>query len=326
MLKGLLKYKHYILLALSLCLLAVLVVSIDVDVFIGNLRKIEPWTIGFWLVVYAASWVLRALRLWLITGRRVTPFTSFRLQITAFALNLMYPAKLGDFMIASFLKKYIGGRYQISVAFMLQLRLLDLMTLGTMTVLSLLLVPPERIPGEIGLLFWVLIAGGLFSFFMLIWLQTSSWLRSLQRYLPEKILRVKPFIVHLISMHDFNRVYVLSIITSIGIWLLEAVTIYVISQQFHPQTEFVPLLLAMSVGNLLKVFPLFPGGLGTYEAGFVLMLTLYGVPVEVSVTLAIVDHLLKKFVNLLVGFPSYLLWHRRNPEATGAGDWSQLKP
>jgi hypothetical protein len=232
--------------------------------------------------------------------------------------------------MASFLKKYIGGRYQGSVALMLHLRLLDLTTLAFITFVlispvSLSMMQPPIVHYEIGLMFWVLLLLGAVFLGSIFWLQDNERPRALQNFLPERIKRVKPLFKYLVSFHQLNRIYFISIGISLMIWLLEASTIQLIALQIHPEVSFITLLLAMSVGNLLKVLPLFPGGLGTYEAGFILILTAYGIPIEVSVTLSIVDHLLKKLVNLVVGFPSYLLWHYRNPATVEAGDWSHLK-
>lgn len=331
MLKGILKYKHYILLLLSLGLLTAMVITIDVGVFFSQVRSISLSTIILWLGIYGFTWGIRAVRLFYLSDKLITLWTSFRLQVSAFALNLAYPAKMGDLLIASFLKKYIGGRYQESVALMLHLRLLDLMTLAAIVLLFIApvtfsIAQPYEVPREINLLFWILLAAGVVFVAGLIWLQNLEWRQALQRYLPQKVLRIKPLFKFLISFHKLDRVYLVTLVSSLVIWFLEASTIALIARELDPQINFVPLLLAMAVGNLLKVLPLFPGGLGTYEAGFILILSLYGVSPEISVTLSITDHLLKKLVNLVLGFPSYLLWYRNNPEAAGAGDWSHLKP
>ena len=234
MLQGLLRHGHYILLALSLCLLAALVAAIDVRVFIGYLETLAPSTIGLWLAVYGATWLLRALRLAVITGKRIGLVAAFRLQVAAFALNLLYPAKIGDLLVASSLESYIGRGYQGAVAFMLHLRLLDLVTLACLVLASLSIAPPDEVLSEISLLFWVLLAGGVVFVAGTLWLQNTEWLRALQDHLPQKMQRVKPLFLELLSLQRFDRVYILSIAISLAIRPLEAVTVYLISRESTP--------------------------------------------------------------------------------------------
>ena len=65
---------------------------------------------------------------------------------------------------------------------------------------------------------------------------------------------------------------------------------------------------AVSVGNLAKVLPLSPGGIGLYEGAFTLIvvaLTPVGFPVALGA--AIVDHAVKNLVTVIGGVASTLL-------------------
>jgi uncharacterized membrane protein YbhN (UPF0104 family) len=62
---------------------------------------------------------------------------------------------------------------------------------------------------------------------------------------------------------------------------------------------------AVSVGNLAKVLPLSPGGIGLYEGAFTLLLVgLTPVTAVVALSAAIVDHAVKNAVTIIGGIVS----------------------
>ncbi len=61
----------------------------------------------------------------------------------------------------------------------------------------------------------------------------------------------------------------------------------------------------MSVGNLAKVLPLSPGGIGLYEAAFTVFVAgLTPISWEVALGAAILDHAVKNIVTLVGGVGS----------------------
>jgi uncharacterized membrane protein YbhN (UPF0104 family) len=64
---------------------------------------------------------------------------------------------------------------------------------------------------------------------------------------------------------------------------------------------------AVSVGNLAKVLPLSPGGIGLYEAAFtVLVVALTPISPAVAVGAAFLDHAVKNLITVLGGVASML--------------------
>ena len=73
---------------------------------------------------------------------------------------------------------------------------------------------------------------------------------------------------------------------------------------------------AVSVGNLAKVLPLSPGGIGLYEGAFTLIVVaLTSVPAAVALTAAVVDHAVKNVVTVVGGVASTLLFNVSLTEA-----------
>ena len=201
--------------------------------------------------------------------------------------------------------------YQKSLAYILHLRVLDFLVLIFIGTLSLFNIPDQALPSEI----WqgLSIAGILifiFGFGIFISNKTK-FLNILADILPQK-LNIIPLFKQLAQFHNFSGIYFATLLWTFAIWGLEVLTCYLLAWSLLPNISFMAILSAIAVGNIMKALPLFPGGLGTYEAGFILLLSLYGIPYEITISLSIIDHLIKKAVNLIFGFPIYLHLQKEN--------------
>jgi len=103
-------------------------------------------------------------------------------------------------------------------------------------------------------------------------------------------------------------------VSSLLIWSIDVATAAVVFRAFgtavDPFTLVAVCFFAVSVGNLAKVLPLSPGGIGLYEGAFTLLVfgVLGGVvPWELALGVAIVDHAVKNLVTLVGGVASMLL-------------------
>ena len=122
----------------------------------------------------------------------------------------------------------------------------------------------------------------------------------------------------------FRRVSV----SSVAIWVVDVLTAAVVFAAFG--TDLAPAALlavcffAVSVGNLAKVLPLSPGGIGLYEGAFTLLVIgVTGLGWEVALGVAIVDHAVKNAVTLVGGAAS-MLW--LNVSLTTAVDEARESP
>jgi uncharacterized membrane protein YbhN (UPF0104 family) len=97
-------------------------------------------------------------------------------------------------------------------------------------------------------------------------------------------------------------------ISSLAIWSLDILTALVVFVAFG--YSLTPSLIAVgffavSVGNLAKVLPLTPGGVGLYEGAFTIIVApLTPVGVTTALSIAIVDHAVKNAVTILGGVSS----------------------
>lgn len=98
--------------------------------------------------------------------------------------------------------------------------------------------------------------------------------------------------------------------SSLAIWSLDVLTAILVLIAF-PSVSLDPITLvaigffAVSVGNLAKVLPLSPGGVGLYEAAFTVFVAgLTPISWEVALGAAILDHAVKNIVTLVGGVGS----------------------
>ncbi|MWV65603.1 flippase-like domain-containing protein [Halorubrum sp. JWXQ-INN 858] len=99
--------------------------------------------------------------------------------------------------------------------------------------------------------------------------------------------------------------------TSVLIWVIDVLVAAVVLAAFGvglaPVTLLAACFFAVSVGNLAKVLPLSPGGIGLYEGAFtVLIVGLTPVGAATALGAAIVDHAVKNVVTVLGGVASML--------------------
>jgi uncharacterized membrane protein YbhN (UPF0104 family) len=103
-------------------------------------------------------------------------------------------------------------------------------------------------------------------------------------------------------------------VSSLLVWVVDVVTALVVFAAFGVDLTAAVVAVgffAVSVGNLAKVLPLSPGGLGLYEGAFTLIVVgLTADPVltpYVALAVAIVDHAVKNAVTIVGGVASTLL-------------------
>jgi hypothetical protein len=93
--------------------------------------------------------------------------------------------------------------------------------------------------------------------------------------------------------------------SSLIIWSLDVLTALIVFAAFgYSLTPSVIAIgfFAVSVGNLAKVLPLTPGGVGLYEGAFTIIVApLTPVGVTTALSIAIVDHAVKNIVTILGG-------------------------
>jgi len=211
-------------------------------------------------------------------------------------VNVIVPARLGDFVRVFILKHEFNTTYSEGVSSLVVERVFDIVTVALLGAFSLLFVLNAP-PWFTTLIILPLAAGILFFAFLLFIGKFSS--------------ENKYVVIILNMLHEIKRASLnLRSITVLGtssiiIWLLDILVCYAVVGMFEQQIPFAIIVLAVVIGNLVKAVPLTPGGMGTYEAVLAITFGLAGgISATSAILIAVIDHLIKNLVTIAGGIVS----------------------
>jgi len=265
---------------------------------IDALQHIVPEYLAAGIIICLIAWGLRGWRYQAILKSLNYPVSITVATACIFVsqtVNLIVPARLGDFVRVFILKHEYNTTYSEGVSSLVVERVFDIVTIALLGAVSLLFVLNVRSEFYI-IIFVPIIAGALFFVFLLFIGKFSSENRYIQ--------------IILTMLHEIKRAslslrsIVLLGSSSMVIWLLDILVCYAVVMMFHQQIPFAVIVLAIVIGNLVKAVPITPGGIGTYELSLAITFGLVGVAPAVATLIAVIDHLIKNIVTLVGGIAS----------------------
>ncbi|OPX61987.1 MULTISPECIES: lysylphosphatidylglycerol synthase transmembrane domain-containing protein [unclassified Methanoregula] len=269
------------------------------DDLIVAIRHIIPLYLAIAVAICLCAWWLRGWRYHSILkslNYTVSVTVSTACIFVSQTVNLILPARLGDFVRIFILKHEYGTTYSEGISSLVVERVFDIITVALLGAVSLLFI--LNAPAWFTTLIIVpLAAGALFFLFLLLIGRFSS---------ENRYLMIILNMLHEIRRASLNiRSIIILSISSIIIWLLDVLVCYAVVRMFDEQIPFVIIVLGIVIGNLVKAVPLTPGGMGTYEAALWFTFGLAGgVSASAAILIAIIDHLIKNLVTLVGGIVS----------------------
>jgi uncharacterized membrane protein YbhN (UPF0104 family) len=328
---------------LAFVALALMTVYLDPTDVLDSMRSADPGVVLLAAFVYILSWPLRGMRyqdiLRTIGYREKGGFLTGAVFISQTG-NLVFPARAGDAVRAYIIKARRGIPYPsgfaslavervydlLTITFMAGVVLLGLTVTGSLGELEAALLgqPVEGSEGQSGqTALFVAAAVGLGAVLaVVVILYTAQQDRNHVRAAMHRVSSdsyadyvagvIEQFVGDIQTVAQDRRAFLRVGVTSLVIWLLDVVVAIVVLLAFGVEVSL-PLLVgagffAVSVGNLAKVLPLSPGGIGLYEGAFTLLIVaLTPVGAVVALSAAIVDHAVKNVVTILGGIASMAL-------------------
>jgi len=308
---------------------------------IGTAAKENPWHLVAASLVYLASWPLRGLRYRDILSK--LGFTERVGFLTGAVFisqtgNLVAPARLGDGVRAYVVKTRRGVPYPSGFASLAVERVFDLLTIAALagvvllglvatgSTLSFTGVGQEGVTrsGRTALL--VAAGVGLAAILAVVLIVVSARsdrnrIRPLvERFSDDSYVAyvagaIEQFVGDVQTVAADRRSFARVGASSLLIWTLDVLTAFLVFLSFPGTSAVAPAFLlgicffAVSVGNLAKVLPLSPGGIGLYEGAFTLLVVAAVPSLAPALVLgaAIVDHAVKNVVTIAGGVVS-MLW------------------
>ena len=327
---------------LVLVAVALMTVYLDPSAVLDAVGSADPALVGLATLVYLLSWPLRGLRYQDILAelgyRERVGFLTGAVFISQTG-NLVFPARLGDGVRAYVVKARRDIPYPSGFASLAIERVFDLLTIaalagGTFIALAVAGVNVTAIgaAGESGGAersgrTAVYVAGGVGAAAVAavgLIVATARSDRNLVRatlgrvsddsYVEYVAGVVERFAGDVQTVADDRRAFAVVGASSLAIWALDVVTALAVFLAFGVELAAWELVavgfFAVSVGNLAKVLPLSPGGIGLYEGAFTLIVVaLTPVPAAVALSAAVVDHAVKNVVTVVGGVASTLLFN-----------------
>jgi len=320
---------------LILLALALMTVYLDPSAeVLEEMQRADPVLIVIATVVYLSSWPLRGYRYRDILAEldydSDVGFLTGAIFISQTG-NLVFPARLGDGVRAYVMKARRSIPYPSGFASLAVERVFDLLTIAALAGVVLVgfavldpsaladltaVLTSGRESGQVGVAVAGVVGLAAISVTALIVLTARSD-RNLVRSAVDRFSD-DAYAGHVASIIEdftgdvqtvaanpvaFSRVTASSVL----IWTIDVVTAIVVFAAFDVAASMGTLVVvsffAVSVGNLAKVLPLSPGGVGLYEGVFsVFVLALIPtVSWELALAVAVVDHAVKNVVTVLGG-------------------------
>lgn len=301
---------HFLGLAVGILILFLLVRLVGIQEFVDLLGQLSYLTIAGAIGIYALSWYFRTWRLSLLTksvGGKVRFLDLFKLHISGYALNIVLPGKLGDVASIGYLRLF-GMSGVTAVALILQTRILDLFAVNILLLIFGTGFALRSAPAWFGI--FILISFAVSGAPFLLALDKKRLLSRLfvRDFKHKTLKRVAAKVNELyLSFHQIianKRQLLATVLLSLVIWFIEGFTCFIIAMSLGAPITLPQCLCAVCVGNISKIIPLTPGGVGIYESFMVVTLGMNGIAMKQAVTISILDQLLKKGFNLLVGLPA----------------------
>jgi uncharacterized membrane protein YbhN (UPF0104 family) len=315
---------------------------------LSAMGRADPALIALATVVYLLSWPLRGLRyrdvLAELGYRERVGFLTAAVFISQTG-NLVFPARAGDAVRAYVVKARRGIPYPSGFASLAIERVFDLLTITALAGATFLALAAAGVDvtaigtsegpggttrsGRTAVYVAGAVGAAAVAAVALI-VATARSDRNLVRaalgrlssdaYVDYVAGVVERFAGDVQTVAEDRRAFAVVGASSLAVWALDVVTALVVFLAFGVDLAPAELaavgFFAVSVGNLAKVLPLSPGGIGLYEGAFTLIVVaLTSVPAAVALTAAVVDHAVKNVVTVVGGVGSTLLFNVSLTEA-----------
>ncbi|MFB6162355.1 MAG: flippase-like domain-containing protein [Halococcoides sp.] len=331
----------------GLVVLAIVLMTryIDFGAVLAELRQADPVFVAAGAVVYLCSWPLRGIRYRDILARQDYRegwgFLTGAIFISQTG-NLVIPARMGDAIRAYVVKARRSVPYPSGAASLAVERVFDLLTIAAIAGLVLIgLVVTgeiaslqralfEGVPGldaesqasaRVAMVAALVVSTGVVAAVVAIILSAQTDRNYARRvvalFSEDSYARwvadlVAQFVGDVQVVTSDARTFLVVGTSSVAIWTLDVITALLVLSAFDVSIALPALIavsfFAVSVGNLSKVLPLSPGGLGLYEGAFtVIVVALVPISPAVALGAAILDHAVKNAVTVVGGLVA-MVW------------------
>lgn len=295
--------------------------EVDLQRLLGQVQSLSASGIGVFIVLMLGSYVLHGYRIRTLANGNISLLSALKCFCFGQGVNYTMPSKLGEMGKVLYLNKVSRIAASAATEVVFWERFFDINCLVGLVLLSL-----SRVAGSMTVISLSLVWGALWVLLLFIRISKLSLLEKMCNIMPVTPARAFLFdLVRLIRKNFTVPFFARQALLSTVAWTLNCLHVYLFYQLAGGVSlswlDFLYVFVISSVGYAV---PAAPGGIGLYEAAIVYGLVSSGVPKELALSLALVQHMLL-FIIALCGLGyvlattklrmSDLLPKRAKPEA-----------
>ena len=264
------------------------------------LRVHKRW-VGAGLILYGLNYLLRALRLQVIAGKRIDlwPDALYASSLHGF-ITYLIPLQAGDLSLPIILKSSNSIDLADGSAMLIRTRLLDMMALGGIMIFAAIFSNLSL--ATIFRFIWIVSGVGLFFLPMI-----------LRRIISKKYFQSLRYVRFFNFFAQAGKFRAIESILSFGIWFAVALVFFCVIKAVNLSIGFGGALLLISLQLPLQLLPVQGfANTGNHEGGWVAALILLGVPLAQAAEFAVASHFIVLFYVLSLGIVPLVLAAFRN--------------
>lgn len=310
----------------SLGFIGVIISQVDIDKTIMSLGLMNPVYILPIIPVYFIAFVLRAFRWKIFLQKDYLRFNSLLSSIfIGFSMNCILPARAGEIYRAYFFsKKENLNKTKVFTSVILE-RIFDGFALFIILIAAIYFLCPGKLFSKIALTAGLVFFSGFILLLVLAKMQKDGYKREKIKLLLLKTLKIFPekfreFIEKIVNkaflmLHSFIegiltmdswRLLSKTIFYSFLVWFMEGSFMFLVIKSFGIKISMLGALLVLSVTAFSSLIPAGPAGIGPYQWGYMLALSVFGIEHELGFAVSIINQLISIILVLSVG--SFFVW------------------
>jgi uncharacterized membrane protein YbhN (UPF0104 family) len=296
-----------------LALLAFFARNVDWGNALTTIRSSDPRLVAVALIVYYASFPVRArrwARLLREGGTMIRGRDLLEIVMLGWFVNCLVPAKLGDLYRSYLVRQRFGISLSRTVGVVVAERLLDLFVVFGLLIVGGYIAFGRTILPDLRLVY--LSAIGLAVLIVVGFLAVYVVAPRVARFFPQEVRRIGRLFREGV-LHSFRALPEAGPETLL-IWFVEAARLAFVLAALGLELPISGVVFVAVASSLLTTVPLTPAGFGFVEIAIVYVLTAgFGLPQHSAVAVAVLDRAVSVFSLIVVGGGIYIR-HRRTAQ------------
>ncbi|MEP7003122.1 MAG: lysylphosphatidylglycerol synthase transmembrane domain-containing protein [Chloroflexota bacterium] len=303
-------WRELLSIVIPLILLGLVARNVDWGTAMAALRTANPWYVLAALVIYYATFPLRARR-WarllregglVLRGRDL-----LEILMLGWFVNCLAPAKLGDLYRSYLVKQRFNVSLSRTVGVVVAERLLDIFVVFALLLVGGYIAFGRTVLPDLRLVYLSAIA--LAVFIVIAFLAVYYLAPRLGRFFPSEVRRIGRLFREGV-IHSFRALPEAGPETVV-IWLAEAARLAFVLAALRLELPISGVIFVAVASSLLTTVPLTPAGFGFVELAVVYVLTTgFGLATHDAIAVAVLDRLVSVFSVIVIGGLLYAR-HRR---------------